>query len=226
MRNACRLYLRILRVRPETSGRVCHMPAAAMSAFLLALTASSPALPALARRSAIPVEFDATSTHGFPSRSRSPRTTSRRRPSPTPRSIHRHRTSTSRSRQGTGHCCFPFATTASAERISAGARDSSACKTASKRSAGRSPSKARRAAERRSSSRFRSTPSRCRALRRVRAQRTKGFPARTTLTVHRRRRAAIYRGEDPLRCLLVRVDVRAQSSGSMASSSQTSVRFW
>jgi signal transduction histidine kinase len=59
-----------------------------------------------------------------------------------------------------GSLCCRSATTASAERIPVRARDSSACKIASRRSAGRSGSIAGRAAERHSSSRLHSTPSR------------------------------------------------------------------
>jgi hypothetical protein len=61
--------------------------------------------------------------------------------------------------QATAASCCRSATTASAERLPAAARDSSACKIASRRWAGRSALIARPAAEPQSSSRFRSMSS-------------------------------------------------------------------
>jgi PAS domain S-box-containing protein len=108
-----------------------------------------PALRALARRST------SRRRDGSLSRSRPRRTSLRRRPWPTRRSMRRRHGSTFRSRRATASCCCRSATTASAERIPARARDSSACTIASRPSAGRSGSRARPAPGRCSSSRFR-----------------------------------------------------------------------
>ena len=116
-----------------------------------------PALRTLARRSAIPVELDVTTTRGFPSRSRSRRTSSRRRRWPTRRSMRRRRASRSRSRRATAACCSRFATTASAEPIRRAVRAWSALPTASRRSAARSKSAAMRATGRASPRSFRSS---------------------------------------------------------------------